>query len=344
MTCASKFRFALQFTVLALPAICLGQTSPAASNAQLLAVVGDQPITEDDLPPNVQGQLKQLKDQEYQTKKKALDDLINQRLLELEARKKGVSTTEKLLELEVESKVPEPTEVELRAIYAIQREQLGGRPFPEVKAQLSQSLKNARTQQARQEYYSLLSKGTNTAILLSRPRSVIGTDPARVRGNPKPKVIIVEFSDFQCPYCGKVQPTLTDLLAKYPDTLAIAFRDMPLQQIHPFAPKAAEAARCAGEQEKFWEYHDLLFADQTKLDQSGLMEKALTLKLDGKQFETCLSTGKYKGLVQQDVQEGMRAGVLATPGFFINGIFVSGSVSESSFESVIQEQLSSLPK
>jgi protein-disulfide isomerase len=130
------------------------------------------------------------------------------------------------------------------------------------------------------------------------------------------------------------------VLAKHPDTVALAYRDMPMSKIHPFARKAAEAARCAGEQGKFWEYHDLLFADQSKLDQDGLMDKARTLKLDEQQFESCLSGEKFKGQIQQDSQDGMRAGVSGTPGFFINGIFMSGSQPESAFENLVQEQLS----
>jgi protein-disulfide isomerase len=115
---------------------------------------------------------------------------------------------------------------------------------------------------------------------------------------------------------------------------------MPMSKIHPLARQAAEAARCAGEQGKFWEYHDLLFADQSKLDQDGLMDKARMLKLDEQQFESCLGGEKFKAQIQQDSQDGMRAGVSGTPGFFMNGIFLSGSQPESAFEHLVQEQLS----
>jgi protein-disulfide isomerase len=134
------------------------------------------------------------------------------------------------------------------------------------------------------------------------------------------------------------------VLAKHEGTVALAFRDMPIQQIHPLAMGAAEAARCAGEQGKFWEYHDLLFADQNRLDHNGLLEKARNLKLDEKQFDSCLTTEKYKPQIQQDSQDGMRAGVSGTPGFFINGIFLSGAQAEATFEKTIQEQLSASSK
>lgn len=322
--------------VLLLP-FCSAQNVTPSKTAPL-AMVGGQAISEDDLAPFVQSQLRPLRDQEYQIKKKALDNLINQRVVEAEAKKKGVST-EKLYEQEVDSKVGEPTDAELSAIYAVQKDQLG-RPFEEVKPQLQQNLKRARIQQGRADYTARLREQTKIAVFLGPPRVEVSFDPARVRGNPKAKVMIVEFSDFQCPYCGQVQSTLKSVLAKHQDTVALAFRDMPIQQIHPLAPKAAEAARCAGEQGKFWEYHDLLFGDQSRLDQPGLMDKARALKLDEKQFDSCLSSEKYKAQIQQDTQDGMRAGVTGTPGFFINGIFMSGAQPESAFEKSVQEQLS----
>ena len=117
---------------------------------------------------------------------------------------------------------------------------------------------------------------------------------------------------------------------------------MPLSQIHPFAYGAAEASRCAGEQGKFWEYHDLLFGDQAGLDRNGLIAKAAKLQLDAKQFDTCISSEKYKAQIQQDNQEGTRVGVNGTPGFFINGVFLNGAQPEFAFEKMIEEQLSAL--
>jgi protein-disulfide isomerase len=133
------------------------------------------------------------------------------------------------------------------------------------------------------------------------------------------------------------------VLAKHEGTVALAFRDMPITQIHPMAEGAAEAARCAGEQGKFWEYHDLLFGDQGSLDRNSLIVKAAKLQLDAKQFEACVASEKYKAQIQQDNQDGMRAGVSGTPGFFINGIFMSGAQPEATFEKAIEEQLGATP-
>src|SRR5713226_685861 len=332
----------LTVACLLLAPVSRSQSQSPSKTKDPIAVVGGQPITEEDLTPYVQGQLRPLREQEYQIKKRALDTLITQRTVEAEAKKRGL-TTDKLLEQEVDAKVAEPTDVELNAVYAVQKEQLN-RPFEEVKAQLQQTLKRAKIQQARQEYSLRLREQAKVSILLSPPRTEVGFDPARVRGNPKAKVMVVEFSDFQCPYCSQVEATLKSVLAKHEGVVALAFRDMPIQQIHPQALMAAEAARCAGEQGKFWEYHDLLFGDQSSLDRNGLIAKAAKLHLDEKQFDACLTTEKYKAQIQQDSQDGMRAGVSGTPGFFINGIFLSGTQPEAIFEKAIQEQLPGSPK
>jgi len=300
-------------------------------------MVAGQPIIDDDLMPFVQAQVFQLRLQEYDVKSKALENLVNQRLLESEAKKKGIST-EKLLEQEADAKIAEPTEGEVKALYIVQKQQLG-KPFEELRPQLQQLLKKSRIQEAREDYYKRLREHAGVSILLQRPKVDVAYDPARLRGDSKARVIIVEFSDFQCPYCQSVQPTLKTLLAKYDGQVSLAYRDLPLRDIHPQAELAAEGSRCAGEQGKFWEFHDLLFANQNKLDRPGLVGLAHELKLDEKQFDSCLTSGKYKEQIEQDRQTGLRAGVSGTPGFFINGSLLSGNLPQESFERIIQAEL-----
>jgi protein-disulfide isomerase len=310
--------------------------TPKTTSAPVATVDG-QTISEDELLTASQGQLRSLRDQEYQIKRKALDSLISQKILEAEAKKKGV-TAEKLVEQEVDAKVPEATEIELKAVYAVQREQLG-KSYDEAKVQLQSTLRNARIQQARQEYSAHLRDQAKVAVLMSPPRVQVAFDPARLRGNPKAKVMIVEFSDFQCPYCRQAEATLKNVLAKHEGVVAVSYRDMPLTSLHPMAFGAAEAGRCAGEQGKFWELHDAMFADQAGLDHNGLIAKAKTLNLDEKQFETCLTSEKYKAQIQQDSQEASRFGINGTPAFFINGVFLNGAQPEAAFEKAIKEEL-----
>jgi protein-disulfide isomerase/Tfp pilus assembly protein PilF len=195
--------------------------------------------------------------------------------------------------------------------------------------------------ESRKEYLRYLQGHPETFTTAKPSRVEVSVDPARRRGNPQASIMIVEFSDFQCPFCRKVQPILKNLLAKYGSQVSLAYRDFPLRGMHGQAELGAESSRCAAEQGRFWEYHDLLFEKPDKLNRNGLMELARTLKLDEKQFDSCLSSGKYRIQVERDLQDGIRAGVLGTPGIFINGILLSGAQPEDTFDRIIQEELAS---
>src|SRR5258708_48490 len=224
-------------------AVCASPTFGQTKQKKPLAGVAGQPIYDDDLLPYVQAQVFQLRVQEYEVKSKALENLVNQKLLEAEAKKKGIPT-EKVLAQEVDAKVPEPTEAELQALYIVQKEQLR-KSFDELKPQLQQLLKRAKLQQARQDYYTRLREQAAVSIFLQKPKVEVTHDPARLRGSPKAPVVIVEFSDFQCPYCQAVAPTLKKLLAKYEGRVSLAYRDLPLRDIHPQAQLAPQASLCA---------------------------------------------------------------------------------------------------
>jgi len=319
--------------------LCAGvgssQTSDPAKSKQPVATVDGQPIYDEDLASSVEGQLQPLRNQEYEIRRKALDSLIEQKILDAAAKKKSL-TTEKLLDQEVNSKIPDPSDAELEGYYVGLKLT---RPFGDVKSQLRDSFKQAKAQQARQEYLRNLRAESNVVVLLSAPIVEVAFDPARVRGNPKAPVMVVEFSDYQCPYCHQVEPTVKELLAKYGDKLSLAYRDFPLTAIHPQAMVAAEASRCALEQGKFWEYHDQLFT-ASKLEKDDLIEYARKLKLDDKQFDSCLTSEKYKADIDKDASEGRKAGVNGTPGFFINGVFLNGAQPEDSFTHLIDDELS----
>jgi protein-disulfide isomerase len=294
----------------------------SAKSGQPVATINGQPIYESDLLASAQSQLLTLRNQEYEVKRKALDSAIDQKLLEAAAKSKGV-TTEVFLVKEVDSKIPEPSDAEVEGYYMALRERIN-RPFADVKSQLRESLKQAKVQQARQEYSKSLRTNSKVEVLLSAPRVDVAFDPARLRGNPKAPVMIVEFSDFECPYCHQVEPTIKQVLAKYGDKVSLSYRDFPLTQIHAQAEIAAEASRCALEQGKFWEYHDQLFT-ASKLDKDALIEYARNLGLDETKFGSCLTSEKYKAQIDKDLEEGRKAGVTGTPGFFINGIAASGA-------------------
>jgi len=200
-------------------------------------------------------------------------------------------------------------------------------------------LNESELHQTRQELLKRLQERGGTAILLQPGKVHVVYDPARLRGSPQAPVMIVEFSDFQCPFCRKVQSALKNLLETYQGQVSLAYRDFPLRGMHSQAELAAEASRCAVEQGKFWEYHDLLFGNPDKLNRSGVAGMAQSLGLDEKQFDACLSSGKYTKQIEQDLQDGIRAGVEGTPGIFINGILLSGAQPEAAFEKIIRAEL-----
>jgi protein-disulfide isomerase len=314
------------------------QTHGAKQNVPVATVDG-QTIYEDDLLPSIQGQLMPLRKQEYDIKKKALDDAILQKLLDNAAKKKGI-TTDQLLAQEVDSKISEPSDAEVEGFYLATR---SSRPLSEVQPQIKQALKQAKIQQVRDRYIKSLRDGSNVVVELSAPRVNVAHDPARVRGNPNAPVMIVEFSDYQCPYCHQAEPTLEAVLAKYGDKVSFSYRDFPLRNIHDHAEIAAEASRCALEQGKFWDYHDQLFK-ASNLDKEALIGYAKDAKLDDKQFESCLNSGKYKAQIDKDLDDGRKAGVTGTPAFFINGIELSGAQGQDSFSRAIDDELSMKPR
>ncbi len=168
--------------------------------------------------------------------------------------------------------------------------------------------------------------------------TLASTDPAV--GPATAPVTLVEFSDFQCPFCQRVEPTLKQLRAKYGDKLRIVWKDFPLTQIHPQAFKASEAGHCAGDQGKYWEYHDRLFDNQQALQPADLKKHATDLGLDAAAFASCLDSSKYGERVRDGVSLGTSLGVNSTPTVFINGRRLSGAQPLEVFVATIEEELS----
>jgi len=313
------------------------QSNTPEQQKKPLATVNGVAIFETDLPADVRSQLARIQNQEYELISRALDGVVQEKLLEAEAKTRKISVKE-LIQQEVEDKAGVPTPAEVKAYYLGLGEKVT-RPFEEVELQLAESLRKAKIQALRQALVKGLGDKAEVTILVRPPRLDVRPDLNRIKGSPKAPVMIVEFSEFQCPYCQSVQPTLAGLLAKYKGQVGVSFRDFPLRQIHPQAQAAAEAARCAGDQGKFWEYHDLLFAASGKLDSASLVQYAKNAAINESAFKTCLDSGKFRAAIEQDVQEGRRLGVTGTPAFFINGIFTSGAKSAAAFEKIIDAEL-----
>jgi len=328
------------FLCLFLAPLGSGQTQPQAGNEIPLALVGGEPIYERDLLGVIGPGLLDLRKQEYKLKSDALNRAIRNKLIEIEAKKRGKSS-EELLKQEIDTRISDPSDDEAKGYYLAVKNQTT-LPFEQIKAQVKQLLKSAEIAHAREVYADSLRDKAEVSIQLQPPVVSVDYDPARVKGNAEAPVTIVEFADFQCPFCSRVQPLLAEVLKKYKGRVKLAYLDFPLSPIHQHAEMAAEASRCALAQGKYWEMHDAMFADQSRLDEANLVNTATDLGLDPSLFSSCLKSGRYKAVVEQDVQAGSQVGVNATPSFFVNGEFLSGVPSEADLAKIIDQQLSSL--
>jgi protein-disulfide isomerase len=322
-----------------LAALCLVLVGSTRASAQMMpevvATVQDQPITADELTASMRGELLKLDMQRYEVLKNGLDNLIGQRLFELEAKNRQMSV-DQLRQEELTAKMSQATEEDVKKFYEDNKARIK-QPFDQIKGRIEEYL-NRRSQQERESaFLRELRQRYNVAIALEAPKVDVSTDNDPVRGAKDAKVTIIEFSDFECPYCRRVQPALKRLLEEYDGRVRLVFRDFPLS-IHKNAQKAAEAAQCAAEQDKFWPYHDKLF-EVTALSPDDLKKYASELELDPDKFNACLDSGQYAQEVADDMKDGQEAGVNSTPSFFINGQPLSGAVPYERFQEIVDAAL-----
>ena len=313
-------------------ALCAAAAAPGGGEA--LAVVNGASIYAGDL--KIDGELIALERQAYELRKQALDAAIADRLLRSEAARRGVSL-QALLDAEVNFHVDDASDAEVEAFYEQQRTRIR-QPLDEVRSQIADLLKDGRYRAVRQAYVQKLRAAADVKIALDPPRLPVDLSRAPKRGPENAPVTIVEFSDFQCSFCRRVQPTLAALQRRYGGKLRWSFKDLPLVSIHPAARKAAEAARCAGEQGKFWQYREALFQN-TKISDDLHDLLSAKLELDRQVFQSCLDSGKFKPLVDADTAEAQAFGISGTPAFMINGILVSGAQPLDVFTALIDREL-----
>jgi len=300
----------------------------------VLAEVNGQKVTSAEFEQAEGNRLLQARFEYYEAQRKALDELIDKHLLEEQASRENI-TVEQLLQRNVYSKVaPDPTDDQVRVYYEGMD---SDKPFDEMKDKIRQHIHDARANKAKTAYLKTLRTQAKIFIDLAPPSASVDLADTYIKGSKAAPVVLVEFADYQCPYCQKVHPELDQLRKEFGDKLAIAYKDFPLP-MHPYAMKAAEAARCAGIQGKFWEFHDLLFADK-KFEVKDLKEQARAIHLDGERFDSCLDSGQTAGNVERDAEEGRRLGLTGTPSFFVNGHFSSGALSYATLRDMVAQQL-----
>lgn len=324
---------------------CSSKGAPARSLAagDVVATIGSESITLSQIdekalqqPASNYGGSK-LSQALYEARRSALDEVVDDLLITQDAKARNTPRAT-LLQQEVTSKVPAITDAEVQAWYQANQTRLQGSSIEQVNAPIRTFLLQQKTTEFRQRYLDGLRAKASIHVLLDPPRQDVATAGRPSRGPATAPIELIEFSDFECPFCLRAHPTVEQVMATYGDKIHLTYRHFPLAN-HPHARGAAEAAACAAEQNKFWPYHDLLFADTAHLTVPDLKSRAADLKLNTKQFDACVDSHKFKADVDADMQAGGQAGVDGTPAFFVNGRMLSGAQPFELFKRVIDEEL-----
>jgi protein-disulfide isomerase len=273
----------------------------------------------------------------YLARREALEEIISTRLINDEAKARGVDTAT-LIEKEISSHAPAPTENDITFWYQTNPTRVQGATLPQVHDAIKSFLIEQRMTEAHDAFIGTLKERVPVIISLEPPRQKVVAAGHPSKGPKDAPIELIEFSDFQCPFCQRANPTVEQVLKTYGNRIHFVYRHYPLPN-HPNARPAAEAAACAGDQGHFWEYHDQLFANATRLTDADLKQHAVTAGLDASKFNACLDSHKFKGEVDKDVAEGAEAGVSGTPAFFINGRALEGAQPFEAFKRVIDEEL-----
>jgi protein-disulfide isomerase len=305
----------------------------AQSDSTVVATVGGVQVTMSELEQQESQRLLSAHYQYYQAQVKALNDLIDKKLIEQKAKSENL-TVKQLEDREINSQVKDPTEDQMKVYYeGLEIDQ----PYAEVRDKILDKIRTMRTDKARAAYVKTLRAETTVYIALSSPRADVDVQSAQAIGGDKAVVKLVEFADYECPYCQKVAADVKKLVADYGDKVAFSYKDFPLP-MHTRAEKAAEATRCASKQNKFWEFHDEIFRSK-ELDVDQLKAQARALKLDSVQFDKCLDSGEEATVVEKDRKEGERLGISGTPSFFVNGHYLSGALDYEALRQIVDQQL-----
>lgn len=324
--------------------LCLA--APAGAQRQddtVVARIGDVAVTAAELDDawrrnDASSRLRMLQEL-YDTRRRALDVVVGERLVEREAAARGM-TRDELLAAELPARTIEVADAEIDRIYERNRDRFAGRTLEQMRPEIRAALDRQRPMQALHAYMNeLRAAADDVSVLLAPPRHAVealAEDPAR--GPDTAPVELVEFSDFDCPYCRRATETVERLMEQFEGQIRFVYKDYPLPS-HPNAFKAAEAGNCAHEQGRFWALHDTMFASQGELDVDALKGYAADLGLDAEAFDECLDSGRHAATVDRDLRIGMRHGVSSTPTLFLNGRAVVGAAPYETFAEIVREEL-----
>jgi predicted DsbA family dithiol-disulfide isomerase/Skp family chaperone for outer membrane proteins len=326
------------------------QSSPSNKG---VAIVNGETITDEQVQKEAAAELARIEQKREQflatnerEKKKAVEDALTEivtgKALAAEAKKRSL-TIDELVRVEVQDKLTVPSEEAVRKFYEDNKARIKG-TFIETALDIRNYLMEEGQDRALAGYLAKLRRDYGFRSMIEPARTTVVTQGHPSKGPANAPVTIVEFSDFECPFCNGIIPTLKAIEENYKDKIRVVYRQFPLNNIHPRAQKAAEASLCANEQGKFWEFHDALFADQQRLTVDDLKAKAAVLSMNGAAFAACLDSGKHAAAVRDSIVEGSKAGVDGTPALFINGRFLAGNQPYAEIEKIIDDELARLGK
>ncbi len=312
-----------------------------ATQPGIVAKINGEDITEEQLIGDAQLELMQLKKQEYELKMNQLNKLIQERVLGAEAKKAGLASAEEYVEKKIlkgEIKISDAEFQKFVKEKNIPKDNIND----QVKGRIFDYMKEQKKDDMIKSVVAKLTKGAPVEVYFKKPKSSIQVDVGNspVMGGESAKVTIVEFSDFQCPFCSRAAKTVSELKKKYGNKIKVAFKHFPLP-MHSNAGPTSEASMCVHEQgkDKFWKFHDLAFAAQDKLDAENLTKLAKQAGADEAKFKECFESKKFSDFVKSDLSYGEKLGVRSTPTFFVNGQLLSGALPIEQFSEVIEEEL-----
>lgn len=330
-------------TAVSIAGACAWAQTPPPASGDVIARVEGRTITAADVDARWReldpaGFVRHSQEQ-YDARRRALEVMVNEALLGKAASARGLST-DAFIQQETAKRARPVSDAEIEQTYRGMASRFPNSTLDQLREPIRAYLQQQQRDGIVRTLVDEIKKaGAAVDIVMDAPRQKIAvesTDP--VLGPASAEVEIVEFSDFECPFCLSVTPTLRQLRTAFGDRLKLVYRDLPLN-IHKNAFAAAEAAQCAREQGKFWEYHDKLFANQKAMQPADLKRHAVDLGLNESAFNACVDQRKMKTLVEQDMKAAQRYGVESTPAFFVNGRMLLGAQPFEAFRQAVQDEL-----
>ncbi|MFZ5476037.1 MAG: DsbA family protein [Myxococcota bacterium] len=301
-------------------------------------------LTYADLKKDIDVQLVQLEAEyltnRFDTEAQALEERVAAALVDAEAKARGMDV-EALLRAEVEDKAGAPTEAEVQELYNANARKLRGAPLEQVRPDVEKAIRQRKAGERYVVYVDELKKKYGVVTQLpypELPRFPVSADDDPFEGPADAPVTIIQFAEFQCPYCGKARESLDQIKAAYPGKVRFVFRDFPLG-FHDRAIPAAVAANCAAKQGKYWEVHDRLMSNQRALEEPDLERVAQEAKLNMSDWQACRQDPAMRAEVEKDMEDGAKIGVTGTPAFFVNGVMLSGAQPFERFKAIIDREL-----